>query len=33
MINDHFDKPYNEQRKIFMQTLVDYQGGLSRLMI
>lgn len=26
MIMENYDKPYNEQRKIFMQTLVDYQG-------
>lgn len=31
MIKDHFDKPYNEQRKIFMQTLVDYQGGIEQI--
>jgi serine phosphatase RsbU (regulator of sigma subunit) len=31
MVMEHYDKPYGEQRKIFMNTLLDYRGGVEQI--
>lgn len=31
MIMDHYDKPYGEQRKLFLKTLLDYEEGNAQI--